>query len=168
MGTRGSLSLKLGADDQRQGLPGAITEAQIARNPQQAAIPDDFATLRSGYVNLGGEARVGAGELAANLGYREKDTDASFFVGTPFRNNVETRVRVWSFTPRLKLPHRLGGWDTSLVVGVDYDDWDFDATRALGRRPAPPPPSATPRPTSSTRPRSRATRRSRSGCAGST
>jgi iron complex outermembrane receptor protein len=127
-GSRGSVSLKLGADDQRQGLPGAISEAQIARNPQQAAFPADFATLRSAYVNLGGDARVGGGELAGNVSYREKDTDASFFVGTPFRNSVETRVTVWSFSPRFKLPHRLGGWDSSLVVGVDYEDWDLDGT----------------------------------------
>ena len=127
-GARGSLSLKFGADDQRQGFPGAISEAQIAMNPQRAAFPGDFGTLRSGYVTLGGDTRIGAGELAANIGYREKETDASFFVGTPFRNNVETRVRTWSFTPRFKLPHSLGGWDNSLVVGIDYEDWDFEGT----------------------------------------
>ncbi|MBI3044402.1 MAG: TonB-dependent receptor [Betaproteobacteria bacterium] len=124
----GSLSLKFGADDQRQGLPGAITEAQISMNPRQAATPGDFSALRSGYLNLGGETRLAAGVLAANLGYREKDTDASFFVGTPFRNNVEARVNVWSFTPRFKLPYRAGGWENSLILGFDYDDWKFDAT----------------------------------------
>jgi iron complex outermembrane receptor protein len=127
-GASGALSLKFGADDQRQGFPGAITEAQIARNPQQAATPGDFGTLRSGYLNLGAETRLAAGELAANLGYREKDTDASFFVTTPFRNNVETTVRVWSFSPRFKLPHGLGGWANTLVIGYDYEDWDFNGT----------------------------------------
>jgi iron complex outermembrane receptor protein len=127
-GASGSLHARFGADDQHQGLPGAISEAQIAQNPRQAATPGDFATLRGGYVDLGGETRAGAGELAVNAGYREKDTDASFFVGTPFRNNVETHVTVWSFTPRFKLPHRLGGWDNTLVAGFDYEDWDFAAT----------------------------------------
>jgi iron complex outermembrane receptor protein len=127
-GAQGSLSLKLGADDQKQGFPGSITEAQIAQNRRQAAFPSDFGTLRSGYVNLAGDTRLGAGELAGNLSYREKDTNASFFVNTPFRNSVETTVRTWSFTPRFRLPHNLGGWENSLVVGVDYEDWDFDAT----------------------------------------
>jgi iron complex outermembrane receptor protein len=127
-GAASSLSFSFGGDDQRQGLPGAITEAQIAANRQQAATPGDFSTLRSGYVNLGGDTRIGGGELAANLGYREKNADASFFVGTPFRNNVGTQVRVWSFTPRFKLPHRLGGWDNALVLGFDYDDWNFDGS----------------------------------------
>jgi len=136
-GAAGALSVNFGADDQRQGLPGAISEAQIAVNRQQAAAPGDFSALRSGYFNLGGDTRVGGGELAANLGYREKDTDASFFVGTPFRNNVETQVRVWSFAPRFKLPHRLGGWENGLVLGIDYDEWDFagSAGPAIAGRP---------------------------------
>ena len=56
----GTLYAKFGADDQRLGLPGAISEAQIAENPRQAATPGDFSTLRSNYVNVGGEARMGA------------------------------------------------------------------------------------------------------------
>lgn len=124
----GKLYAKFGADNQRQGLPGSITEAQIAANPRRAATPGDFSTLRSGYVHVGGESGVGPSVAAVNVSYREKDTDASFFVGTPSRNNIETRVRVWSVTPRLKIPHRLGGWDHELVVGVDYDDWDLDST----------------------------------------
>src|SRR5262249_5563476 len=127
-GSAGSLSLKFGADEQRQGFPGSLSEAQIAQNRRQAATPGDFGTLRSGYVNLGGETGLAAGELAVNLGYRSKDTDASFFVATPFRNNVATQVNVWSFTPRFKLPYRAGAWDNSLVVGFDHDEWDFDAT----------------------------------------
>ena len=123
-----SITLKAGADDQRLGLPGAISEAKIAANRRQAEFPNDTSTLRGGYLNLGSEVKLGAGELAANLGYREKDADASFFVGTPFRNNVETHVDVWSFTPRLKLPHRWGGWEHNLVAGVDVDDWDFNST----------------------------------------
>lgn len=123
-----SITLKAGADDQRLGLPGAISEAKIATNRRQAEFPNDASALRGGYLNLGSEVKLGAAELAANLGYREKDADASFFVGTPFRNNVETHVDVWSFTPRLKLPHRVGGWDHNLVAGVDVDDWDFNST----------------------------------------
>lgn len=124
----GTLYAKFGADDQRLGLPGAISEAQIAENPRQAATPGDFSTLRSNYVNVGGEAGMGSSVAAINIGYREKDTDASFFVGTPFRNNVEAKVRVWSVTPRLKIPHKLGGRDNELVLGADYDDWDLDST----------------------------------------
>ncbi len=127
MGDASSLTLKLGADDQRNGLPGAISEAQIRANPRQAATPNDFATQRGGYLNLAAQTRIGSGDLAVNLGYREKDTTASFFVGTPFRNNVDTQVSVWTLAPRLRLKPQFGGWDNNLVIGADVEDWTFDA-----------------------------------------
>jgi iron complex outermembrane receptor protein len=138
MNERGFLALKVGMDDQRLELPGAITEAQIAANPRQAATPGDFSNRRGGYVDLGGERELGRMKIAANLSYREKDTDASFFVATPFRNNVESHVKVWSFTPRLRVPHALGGWDNTLVAGFDFSDWRFDAIAgpSINGRPA--------------------------------
>ena len=126
-GTAGSLVLKLAGDDQRNGLPGAITEAQIATNRKQAATPNDFATARGGSANLAGHYQFDFGEFAANFGYREKDTTSSFFVGTPFRNNVDTHVNVWTLAPRLRLKPRIGGWDNNLVLGVDVEHWKFDA-----------------------------------------
>lgn len=126
-GERGYASIKVGAEEQRLELPGAITEAQISTNPRQAATIGDVATRRGGYVDVGGEHAFGALKLAVNLSYREKETDASFFVATPFRNNIEARVTVWSATPRAQWAHRLGGWDSSLVAGVDVDDAKFEA-----------------------------------------
>ena len=125
---RGYVSLKAGFDDQKLDLPGAISEAQIAANRRQAATPGDFAARRGGYLDLGGEHALGQAKLAANLAYREKDTDASFFVATPFRNNVASRVTGWAFTPRVQLPHRIGGWDNALVAGFDYESWEYEAT----------------------------------------
>ncbi|MGZ5227200.1 MAG: TonB-dependent receptor [Burkholderiales bacterium] len=125
---RGFISLKTGADDQRLELPGALSEAQITANRRQAATPGDFSTRRGGYIDVGGEQALGLVQVAANVSYREKETDASFFVATPFRNNIESRVSVWSFTPRVKIPHRIGGADSALVTGVDVDDWQFDAS----------------------------------------
>ncbi len=124
-GGPGVFSLKLGADDQRSELPGSLSEAQIAANRRQAALPGDFALLRSGYLNLGTEMSAGRLEFAANLSYREKETDSSFFVATPFRNNVQTEVRQLLFTPRGKLPYAFGGAIHTLVAGVDVEDWDF-------------------------------------------
>jgi iron complex outermembrane receptor protein len=125
---RGYASIKAGVDEQRLELPGSLSEAQIAANRRQAATPGDFSNRRSGYVDLGGEHALGAAKAAANLTYREKDTDASFFVATPFRNTVGSHVSMWSFNPRLQTPHRLGGWDNTLIAGVDLDDWTFEAT----------------------------------------
>ena len=120
-GDGSKLVLKVGGDDQQLRLPGAISEGQIAANRRQAATPNDFANRTSSYVNLGGETSVGRAVLAANLGYREKNTNA-FLVGS----NIDSDMRVWSFSPRVKLPHALGGLTQTLVAGLDWDDWDFN------------------------------------------
>ena len=125
-----SLALKFGADDQKTGLPGAITEAQIAANRRQAATPNDFATQRGGYLNLAAQTEVRSATFAMNAGYREKDTTSSFFVGTPFRNNVDTQMQVWTFAPRLRLQPRFGSGGSSehsVVLGADVERWTFDA-----------------------------------------
>lgn len=127
-GDHGVLTLKAGADDQRTELPGSISEAQIATNRKQAATPGDFNQTDGGYLNLGGSMRLGEGEIAANVSYRKKNSDSSFFVATPFRNNVQTESSQWLFTPRMKLPYRFGGTSNTLVTGIDVEDWDFAGT----------------------------------------
>jgi iron complex outermembrane receptor protein len=120
MGDRGSLSLKAGADDQELRLPGALSEAQIAADRRQAATPEDFSNRTGGFLAASGEWRIGAGNLAADLSYREKDIRASI-IGSP----IDSDTNVWLFSPRLKLPHRLAGWRHNLVAGMDWDDWSF-------------------------------------------
>jgi iron complex outermembrane receptor protein len=129
-GEAGSLGLKFGADDQRNGLPGVISEAQMAVNRRQAATPNDFATQDGAYVNATADARIGSGDLAVNFGYRNRDISSHFLVGTPLRNNVDTRVDVWTLAPRLRLRPQWGGWDSDFIVGGDFDDWRLDATSA--------------------------------------
>ena len=127
-GESGTLYAKFGADDQQLQLPGALSETQIAANRRQAATPGDFSHISGGYANLGGEFKFGGAEFALNAGYRGKQANSSFFVATPFRNNISTQVNVMSLTPRAKLPFMLGGINHTLVTVVDWDNWDFDST----------------------------------------
>ncbi len=128
--TRGSGTLyaKFGASDQDLQLPGSLTEAQIAVNRRPAATPGDFSHTSGGYLNLGGELRLGGAELAMNAGYRGKNANSSYFVATPFRNNIHTQVTAVSLTPRARIPFTLGGMNHTLVAGIDWDEWDFDST----------------------------------------
>lgn len=123
-----SLALRAGADDQRNGLAGVISEAQIAANRRQAARLQDFATQDGGWLNLLGRTKVGAADAALNLSYRERSTAAAFLVGTPIRNNVDTDVTVWAVAPRLRFSPQFGGWHNDVIVGADIEDWRFDAT----------------------------------------
>lgn len=126
-GEAGSLSLKLGADDQRFGLPGVISEAQIAANPRQAARLHDFGTQSGGYLSLGAHTRLGPGDLAAYLGYRERDTSQRILVGTPFGNSVDTQINLWTFAPRMQFRPEFGSQENALVIGADFEDWNFDS-----------------------------------------
>jgi iron complex outermembrane recepter protein len=122
-----SLTLKIGADDQFNGIPGVLTEAQLAVNRRQAAALRDFATQRGHYANLTALSDIGNGHIVADLVYRQRETDASVLVGTPFSNNAATEVRAWTFTPRVRLKPSLVGADDDLIAGIDVDDWTFDA-----------------------------------------
>ena len=132
-GDRTHVSLKVGADDQKLRLPGALSEAQIAANRRQAATPQDYSNRSGGFINVGGERRLGAVELAANLGYSEKNIHASI-IGSP----IDSATGVWSFSTRLKLPHQLGGWRHNLVAGFDWDDGSFENTTSVFGQPRQP------------------------------
>ena len=124
-GERGTLYAKFGGDDQQLLLPNALTEAQIAVNRRQAAAPfGSYTNMSGGYVNLGGEFKLGDAEFALNGGYRGRQTNAALFL------TVATQVTVKSLTPRVKLPFALAGTNHALVAGVDWEDWDFDGTAA--------------------------------------
>jgi len=124
-GERGTLYAKFGGDDQQLLLPNALTEAQIAANRRQAAAPfGSYTNMSGGYVNLGGEFKLGDAEFALNGGYRGRQTNAALFL------TVATHVTVRSLTPRVKLPFVLAGTNHTLVAGVDWEDWDFDGTAA--------------------------------------
>jgi iron complex outermembrane recepter protein len=135
-GPGGMLYAKLGSDDQKLLLPGALTQAQIALNPRLNATPGDFSNMSSNYANLGGSLNVGDAELALNAGYRTKNAPAGFNVATPFGNNTHTAVDVWSLTPRAKIPFAIGGVSNTLVTGVDWDQWKYNSTIAASANPA--------------------------------
>ncbi len=124
-GAFGTLYAKFGGDDQQLLLPNALTEALIAANRRQAAAPfGSYTNMSGGYVNLGGEFKLGDAEFALNAGYRSRETDAALFL------TVATKVTVTSLTPRVKLPFTIAGTNHTLVAGVDWEDWDFDGTAA--------------------------------------
>jgi len=132
-----SLTLKLGADDQFNGIPGVLTEQQLGVNRRQAAALRDSATQRGYYSTLTVLNEMRGGYVTADLGYRNRETDASVLVGTPFANNAQTEVRAWMFTPRMRLKPAWAGSDDDLVAGIDVDDWHFHANAgpALVSRP---------------------------------
>lgn len=125
-GADGRLYLKGGVDEQRAGLPGSLTEAEIAENPRQTNTPDDWRSRDGAHLVLGGTRYVGRHEVSADLGYRTRNTQA-FFVASSFF--TDTDANLWSFTPRAKLAFDALGREQELVLGAELERWDY-ATRS--------------------------------------
>jgi len=122
------LNLKLGYDKQDLRLPGNRTEAELETDRRGTRTPTDFSNRRSEIANLTGMFRLGDAELIADLGYREKKNDFhAAFSGLSLDGN--TKVNTTSFSPRLKIPYPALDVNNSLVLGVDWEDWDYTSTR---------------------------------------
>jgi iron complex outermembrane recepter protein len=119
--------LKFGADTQRLQLPGALTEAQIASDPRAASTPNNWSAREGAFATLMLGHRLGDADLAADLGYREKESTAFFAGSGGFpATYTDTRTRNLSFSPRVRAPFRLGSLDNAVVAGFDWNDGDFD------------------------------------------
>jgi iron complex outermembrane recepter protein len=120
--------LKLGVDEQRQRLPGSLTEAQIAADPRQTTTPDDWRERDGAQFALGGTQALGRHELSADLGYRQRTTKAFFAAFGGFF--TDTDANLWSFTPRAKLAFDALGRTHELILGADYERWDYGTLSA--------------------------------------
>src|SRR5882672_2370854 len=124
----GQAYLKLGVDEQRARLPGALTEAQINADPRQTRTPDDWRERDGAQVSLGGTQSVGRHQLSADLGYRQRSTKAFFAAFGGFF--TDTDANLWSFTPRAKLAFDALGRKHDLIIGADFERWDYKTLSA--------------------------------------
>jgi iron complex outermembrane recepter protein len=124
----GRAYLKMGVDEQRARLPGALTEAEINADPRQTRTPDDWRERDGAHLALGGTQSIGRHEVSADLGYRQRTTKAFFAAFGGFF--TDTDANLWSFTPRAKLAFDALGRKHDLIVGADVERWDYDTLSA--------------------------------------
>ena len=72
--------------------------------------------------------RIGAHELAADLGYRQKSTQAFFALFGGFF--TDTDAEVWNFAPRAKLALPAFGRKHELIVGAEFEGWEYETRSA--------------------------------------
>jgi len=140
LGSAGKLDFKFGGDRQTVQLPGPRTELQLATNPRGTSTPLDWANRDGARALLAGEVALGGGTLAADVGYRRTDRSAflaDYFSAGLFNTYVQSTNDVWTFTPRFKLPYRAFGARNTLIVGYDYDNWDYQRQDSRGQTAAP-------------------------------
>ena len=120
---RDQVSLSVGTDSQNMRLPGALSAAQIAADRRATQFPDDHASLDSGFASLAWSRSLEGLELSADAGYREKDAAGQLSGG---RNTVSGRTLL--FSPRAKITGSLFGARNSLVIGSEWEEWDYAST----------------------------------------
>lgn len=126
----GELGFKLGMDSQTIRLPGARTVQpsagidQVTSDPRGTSTPFDYASRDESQLALDWQQTLGAIDLNVGLANRNKN-QKSYFDFSGFPNYRDGDLHVASLTPRVRIPHELGG-DSSLVMGVDLHHWNYD------------------------------------------
>lgn len=126
---------KFGVEDQHQGFPGARSAIQIKDDRRGTSTPDDYGDRDGWHANLLTQGNLGQAEWNLDIGYRHTRRSAllkDYFFGI-FNTYLDTESNVTSISPRLKIPHSLFGNDDSLVVGFDYENWQYDSFRGSSR-----------------------------------
>lgn len=131
-GDRAGLVFKFGLDNQSLRLPGARSAAQLASDPRGTATPNDYSARDGQQATLSGRYAFDAAEFAIDLSYRDTRRTGFFddYSGFGFSTFTDTHAKVWSLTPRMKLPYRMLGRDNVLIFGMDADSWDYRGLRA--------------------------------------
>jgi len=126
----GNLAFKVGIDRQDIRLPGARLVQpsagidQVTTDPRGTATPLDYASRDGNQVALEWQQRFSGVDLNVGVARRTKN-QKSYFDFNGFPNYRDSDLNVTSLTPRLKVPHSLGG-DSTLVAGIDVYRWNYD------------------------------------------
>jgi len=112
------------------GLPGPISETQLAIDRRAARNPFDETETVDQYVNLGGDWDMGEyGRIVADVSYRDREGEDEFVSSSSASDrNLET----WSFTPRYSWSGSLFDRENTFIAGVDIYGSDLDVDFFFG------------------------------------
>jgi len=117
------------------GLPGPLTETQLAIDRQATTRPFDEAETLDQYLNLGGDWDMGGyGRIVADVSYRDRESEDEF---VSFSSASERNLGTWSFTPRYSWSGSLFDREDTLIAGVDIYGSDLDVDFFFGAPPVP-------------------------------
>ena len=106
------------ADRLSSGLPGGLSAAQYAADPQQASTPSDSARLDDKRGGVFAEASMGEWQVAMDAGSRGKSGSSSFG-GFIYAYDVDAG----SASLRARHSAHVGTVQNDLMFGVDHDQW---------------------------------------------
>jgi iron complex outermembrane receptor protein len=126
LGEQGEVGLHVAGQRERTRLPGALSAAQYAADPQQAATPNDYTSTDANRYSLYGNYRWSQVELAADAYHRDK-VDRFYNDFGPGNGTQYTRSgsSIEGISPRMRVTAPLFGQENQLVVGYDASRWTY-------------------------------------------
>lgn len=115
-------TLGFGRDSQDTRFPGALPGAMIAVDRRATQFPDDFGSLDTEYVSASWLRNLDDLHFGVDASHRESKGHAFVNPGSSDYNSRATLV-----SPRARLAGDVLGMNNSLVLGVDWEDRDYDA-----------------------------------------
>lgn len=100
------------------GLPGAISETQLAIDRRSARNPFDEAETVDKHLNFGAHWDLGEyGRIVSDFSYRDRKSEDEF-VSSSFATDRE--LQTWGITPRYSWDREIFGRANTLIAGVDF------------------------------------------------
>lgn len=112
------LGLRHNRDALNTGLPGGLTGAQYAANPQQTNTPNDFARIQNERNGVFAEAMLNNWQFGIDVGSRDKVL-SSVFSSSPSAYEVEAK----QLSFKARHTSEWGAMRNALVIGYDRGDW---------------------------------------------
>jgi iron complex outermembrane receptor protein len=128
LGDRAAFDLSSDYHKDDTGLPGYITETQLAQGVPRTAteFPEDFSRTEDYYVKSGAEFFfLNESSFCLDLSYRERRA-FSHWVYSGFPVNYQTDLDNIAVSPHFKINERLWGLENSMITGMDYRDDNLD------------------------------------------
>ena len=111
------------------GLPGALTTAQYADDPHQAATPQDSAGIRNRRSSVFAEATLGDWQIGLDAGQRDKSVKSNF-VRDGFTYDYD--VDASSYALRARHATKFGTYANSFIAGIDHGEWTRTVLGSFG------------------------------------
>ncbi|MBW2643732.1 MAG: TonB-dependent receptor, partial [Deltaproteobacteria bacterium] len=141
-----SLNLSGSYHSDNYGLPGDLSEAEMAVDRKASNEPFNEAEVTDQYLKLGVNLDLGKyGKIVTDLSYRDRENDQWFFYPPSFWNpsqttfESETEIETWSITPRYVLDGKIFTHENTFIAGVDVYSSQYDQKTFFGTVGSPPP-----------------------------
>jgi iron complex outermembrane receptor protein len=129
-GATGGLALKFGTESQRLQLPGARSESQLVSDPRGTSTPGDWSARDGNFATIQGRSQLGDVEFLGDLTYHDQDSRSNF---ASFSFYSDTNLHNVAFSPRLRWNSAPLGMRTSLVAGIDWNQWNYGQRSAANQ-----------------------------------